>query len=627
MVIEERAARARVPWWVWAICAGYTALPPALHTWLRYFPPAGAEPTGLQGADSVVFLHSMRMFATGFYTPFASCHAVHGDHFLGYFATPFFWLYGAMGALGHAAHIDEFMTLGFANGVAAFVYLLSVYAFLREAVPRRTNLAFALFALGGGPGGILYMVSSALGWTRLPSFEMYFQRFAMSLIEGGYNVMAPRLYYTIPLALCLMALTLLIRAERSGRYHLCWWSALLLAAGTFLNLRIGPMAWTIGALYLCFGGQRPSRGRIALGLATGAATLVGWAAGWWMMSLSPTYAQNALRSVRNSLPFSTFAADAILYLAVFLVACVITYRALPRLGRVMAGTLLGYLAAFAILYAVYQAYYGNILVAREYAVTIAISDWALLGAVTGLTWSSWRNGRNTLNTATSAPGWALLWFLLFFALSISAFGHGWFMRLVPARLLALMGLPLSILAAEAVYALRERHARLARGVTAAIVVCGLTTIAVAYACFMGPLDWRADNPAFAWTHSELMTTADANVISHIDSGTVLTPYIPGPQFSDVISLRPRCRVILGMGTLNISDLDPQQMESEVGKFFSRNAPEAERLQFVRDWCVDFVFCSDTRPPDAEVVAELRAAPWLQLTSEEGKAVLFRVLKP
>jgi hypothetical protein len=617
-------ARGRIPAWVWGLAGGYACLPALLHAWLKYFPHSSGISTGLQGADSVVFLHCLRMFTTGFYSPFASCHAAHGDRFIGYYATPFYWLYGVAGWIGSTLGVDEFMTLGITNGAAVFVYLLAAYVFLREALPRRANLAFVLLALGGGPGGIAYLFCSVLGWTDLPSFESYFQRYSMSLTEGSTMVMAPRLYYTIPLALCLSGLTLFLRAERRGSQRLFWWGAVLLAAGTFFNLRVGPMAWTAGLLYLWFGAQGSARTR-AIGAAVATLGLVaGWAVGWWTMSLSPTYTQNALQSVRNSLPFSTYIADMALFLLLLAIALAPAYRSLPKLGQVAASALLGYLVVYTILYVAYQTYYGNWLVAREYAVTIAISDWALSGVVAGLAWGVWRV-RTPQPVHSAAPtGWVLLWYLLFFAVSISAFGHGWFMRLVPARLLAFMGLPLCMLAAEGIGYLYEKRPRLARGAVGALVTCGVTTLAVAYSCFMGPCGWRADNQAFAWAHCELMTPSDAHVIAAINSGTVLTPYIPGPQFSDVISLRPGSHVVLGMGTLNMSDLDPKRVEGDVGRFFSADVPQVERRRIIEDWCVDYVFCSDTRPPDADVVAALRATPWLTVVAEEGRAVLFRV---
>jgi len=168
--------RTGTPWWVWAIMIALPAIMPLTFLWIAYFPPLGTTPTGIHGVDGAVFITCMRMFETGFYTPFANCHAPLGTQSSAYFAAPFFWVYGLLGALGRLIHANEFLLLGIANGVGGFLYLLAAYFFLRTAFPKQASLAFALFALAGGPGGVLYIVTWLLGLHHAPQFEPYFYR-------------------------------------------------------------------------------------------------------------------------------------------------------------------------------------------------------------------------------------------------------------------------------------------------------------------------------------------------------------------------------------------------------------------------------------------------------------------
>jgi len=116
-----------IPVWVWAIILGLSAIEPATHLWLQYFLPAGMVHSGIHHADSVIFIHAMRMFDTDFFAPYVSCESPLGPHSYRYFPVPFLWMYGAAGSLGRFLHFHEFQWLGIINAVGMVIYLTTAY--------------------------------------------------------------------------------------------------------------------------------------------------------------------------------------------------------------------------------------------------------------------------------------------------------------------------------------------------------------------------------------------------------------------------------------------------------------------------------------------------------------------
>ncbi len=608
----------RAPWWVWALILCLAAITPAQHAWVAHFPTQGTAFTGLHVSDDVVFLHCMRMFDTGFYTPFASADAPLGNHSPRYFAAPFFWVYGVLGWLGQLLHVDEFMWLGVLNGLSVAVYLLAAFLFLRTLSPRLAPIAFLLFALGFSPAGLLYVLSALFGVLDAPQFDAYFRRFTLTLLEGNPNLMAPRLYYTVPLALGVFGLTLVLRGHTKRP---ALWCGLLFFVATLVNARLVPMFAAIGLCAAAYAERFDSRQRRGLAMAAVCGPLAGGLATAWAFSQSPTFASNALGGVRDALPFSAYLADILLAAPL---AALAVWRGLDRLsrtGRVLGFAALGYLAAFAVGFSIYQTYQGNWLAGRDYRVAVAVSDWAFLGALAGAVWG-WRRRERADAPAQEAPGWISLWYLLFFAASISAFGAGWFMRFAPSRLLVLMGIPFCLLAADGLARLRGKGLR---GVwLGVLLLCGAASTGVSALCFLGPLGLEPGRSAFSWMHAEAMTTVDARVLNSLGPGRVLTADLPGPYFADIISLRPGKRSMLGMGMLNFSDVAPLAVIEDMYRFFRPGTDDAFRQTFIARWKIDYVFCSDTHEEDDAVAAELRSATWLQIVAEDGGAVLFRV---
>ena len=52
--------------------------------------------------------------------------------------------------------------------------------------------------------------------------------------------------------------------------------------------------------------------------------------------------------------------------------------------------------------------------------------------------------------------------------------------------------------------------------------------------------------------------------------------------------------------------------------------EAQWRAIATEWCIDYVYCPDTKPVSEEILSELRGASWLTEIAAEGEAVLFRV---
>jgi len=619
--------RKGTPKWVWAIMIALPAIMPLTFLWIAYFPPAGMAPTGIHGVDGAVFINCMRMLETGFYTPFANCHAPLGTHSSAYFAAPFFWMYGLLGALGRIIHANEFLLLGIANGVGGFLYLLAAYFFLRTAFPKQANLAFALFALAGGPGGVLYVLSWLLDLHHAPQFEPYFYRYALyQLFEGARPspiLAMPRLYYTVSMACCLAAIACFIKSEDT-RHKTA--AALLLFLGTLVNLRYGPMAWGVIVLYLIVNADRSLHDRMRAAMAMLAPVALAWAIGWWMLRRSPAFVEGTTEHIRTHMWLSPFISAMLFHLIIVPRQAALGIRPLRGIARVASSAALGYLAAYTILYVLYNAYYGNVWLCLDVTSAMRISDPSLLGAVAGAAWSIARHHGMTLTADVERvrTGWISLWMLSFLCIAISAFGQGWFLRLVPERAMIFLALPFAVLAAKGLQEWRATRPRLAISLLAVMLVCGLCAIGVASACFQGPLGHRPGQSPYGYAHCEIMNKADADLLARIDGGVVLTPVTYGPSFSDVLAVQPNTGVVYGFGSVNLGDRDPAAAKEDTDAFFSKGCDEFLRRKFVEQWCVRYVYCPDSHPVDENVLEELRRTPWLEEVGVSGEAALFKV---
>jgi hypothetical protein len=611
----------KVPWWAWVIILALSITQPLLLFWIRYAPPEGFVSTGLHIPDSALFLYSMRMFRNGFESAYATCQSTEGLRGIAFYSVPHLWLYGVLGLVGKLLHADYFLLYGFASGFGAFCYLLAVYAFLYEAAPKQAKLAFALFSLSGGLGGILYMVTGCLGLHDAPGFEEVFRRFAVyELFEGPHLLpvlLFPRFYYTLSMALCLAALTAFMSDVRTRNDRNIPWTTLLLPLGVFIDMRFGVFTMGIAILFLIAQTGMSFGDRLNRAVALAVRFLLGALPALALMRVNPAVITNHLQVTNMAMWLSPFVAVALFHLLLLPGELRTRLPGLPLYARVVASSAVGYLAAFTVLFLGYQAYYGNLLVARDAAVANAVSDWALLGGLIG---GLYALAHPEPLRVTGSYDWIPLWFLLYLALAISAFGQGWVLRFGPQRIEVFLWLPLCILSASALQRLEAVERRATYVLGGIMIACGLCSIGVSLLCFQGPLGRRPGVSLYADSHSEVMTAADACVMDRVGAGIVLAP-IPA---SDIIVLRRGNRTVFGTGSFNLSDQPYAPLRTAVGKFFSPDASAEFRQQFVEEWCVEYVYCPDTWPVDPAVVEELRRIPWLEEIAAKGKAVLFKV---
>lgn len=613
----------RPPWWVWVIAAILASTQPLLILWVTHAPPEGTAPTSLHITDSALFLYSMHMFETGFSPEhYATCKTPAGTRDLAStFPVPHLWLYGALGWMTLWTGLSDIHIYGLANGLGTFLYLLAVFWFLCEVLPKHARLAFALFAASGGPGGVLYIITGILGVHGSPWFEDVFRRYALyELFEGPHLLPIlhmPRLYYTLSLALCLSAFTACIRAFRAVNPSRYAHAAPLMALGMFINLRFGVFVLGIAGLFFLSQTDRPLAKRAWRFAGLAVPGLVGAVPAWLLLHSNPAVVQNHMQVGNVAMWLSPFVSVALFHL---LLLPAELRRRLPALApwtELCAWASVGYLAAFAVLFGAYQVYYGNLLVARDGAVAVAVSDWALVGALCGAAYALATRARRT----SGATDWVLLWLLGGLAVSISAFGRGGFLRYGPQRIEVLLWLPLCMLSAAALHRMFTSKPRLARALLAIMIVCGISSTAVSALCFQGPLDFRAGVSPYAAYHSEVMTTADAHTMSAIGEGMVLAP-IPA---SDVIVRTQGNPTVFGTGSFNLTDQPYAPLCDQVHAFFSPDATDGSRRAFVKEWCVDYVYCPDTWPLQVETVEQLRKTPWLVEIASEGRAALFLVV--
>lgn len=611
----------RTPRGIWALIAVLSLIQPVLYGLCLYFPPPGTLSTGLGIPDSALFLHAMDLLPSGFHSAYATCQAACGDASIAYYSVPHLWLYGVLGLVARILPLDPFLTYGVANGAGAAFYLWVVYRLLVLLVPRHAVSAFVLFTLSGGPGGLLYLLSGLAGWHGHPDFETYFHRVALyDLMEGPHFnpvLYFPRLYYTLSLGCCLGGLGAIIARVRAGKATWPWGWMLAIAVGSFLDARYTVFTGALLVLYLACnqGTGRPtiSRALLAYGVPGGLGFLLAAA----LMRLNPSVVENHLVVGNMAMWFSPFVLVTWLH---WVMGGRVMWRD-TRMTPLWACMLLfagaGYLIAFALGYLAYQSYYGNLLTGHDGSVAAAISDWALVGALGGAFAFQGRSeglGRSEDDTTTT---WLLLWLVGFTALSISGFGQGWFLQFGPQRLQVFIWLPLCVVAAMGLATMPSAIRRIA---WCTLLVCGVSSVAVAVFAFQSPLGRRDAQGPFATLHAEVMKVRDGALLESIGEGTVLAP----SPASDVVVRQKGNPVVFGIGSFNLTDQAYSELKEEVDTFFAPGTPDAVRRDIVDRWCVAWVYCPATWPVDEEVRAQLRTSAWLELVAEERDGMVLRV---
>lgn len=639
----EQHERGRVPRGivVAAIILLVACIEPVTHAWIELSPPPGAVPTGMHTGDSGHHLLAMRSFRNGFFSPFVTCDDAATANDFRYYANPFLLLYGVVGEIGRILKAPPFLFLGLINGLGVVLYLLAVYAFMRRIVPQLAVRAFVLFAVGGGVGGVAFVYCQAQGWVDLPWFQQYFERFAWyDLIEGQHvspALLAPRFYYTLPLALGYMALNALVDTDR--RFcprHLFYTLFLVVVCGT-LNARVAPMIAGIGVLYLLLGSAQHIATRAPLLLLWLLSTVFGVGLYVLVTQQHPTYLENVAQHTHEvalliPLIFATF--------WLWPLAKPAAAKAMPGLpwwGWYLACGLTGYLSAYMILYLGYQAYYGNLWFGGDTSAAIAVSDWALLGIGAGvlvgflLRWTLFRPGRaletwrgSDLAFAPLAKDqvWIVLWALGVMAIAISATGDGWLMRFTPERLLVILGVPLALLAAAGVHVLPPA---LGRTLYALCVSFGLVSLAVGASYFQGHAGHvPGTRQPFDYLHYAHMTQDDSHLLTRLPEGTVIAPPWSPIAFSEILALRPNTTVIGGPGAMNIGSAPFDYLQGDVAAFFAEETGDSARRTIAKRYCIEYVYCPDTAPITAATIRAFQHTPWLKPVAAAGEGRLYLV---
>ncbi len=600
---------------------------PLTHLWIAFFPPAGTVPTGMHTGDSAIYLHSMACFSNGFHSPFATCHATYGVDSFRYYTPPHLLLYAVFGAIGSALGISPFQFLGLINGLGGALFLAAIYALFREVLPRLALRAFLLFAFPGGLGGLLFFVTGAFGFWHHPDFTACFERFAhYELIEGqtlSPVLLMPRFYYTIPLALGLTGLTCFIRAVKGGGLAWVIAAALLNGLATLLHLRVGPVLWGVAVLYVLCAGSRPWRKTMPLLAMHALPTLAGAALFVCLLRWPPVFTQNALQVTSMALWWLPFLSLTIFHWPFLVRSLSQGANVLSTAGRLAAFAAAGYLLVFTVAYAGYLAYFGNWLRGGDTSAAIAVSDWALTGALLGL-FFAWRYRRHAAEAIQDGGvlGWLTIWFLGLLALAPSAFGHGWLLQCTPQRLLVLLGPPLALLTA---YGLEGLSLRTRRTTLALLLGAGLISLSAGVLFFQGSLGREPGKGPFAYLHYEVVRVEEAQLLADLPPGTTLSPPWSPIAFGEILSLRPGVQVLGGPGAMNLGDQPLDRLQEGIARFFDVQADDTFRVEFVRQWCVDFIYCPDTCPVDERTRQHFDGTPWLRRIAQSGKGAIYQVM--
>ncbi len=632
MNIHSMAARAEghqsngawlsMPWWGWVLLIAFAAIDPISHALILLFPPVGYVPTGFHTMDYYLYTTCMNHFSEQF-SPYATALSPVGDVDPSFYALPYDYLYGWLGTIARMLHAPPFFVLAVANGLAVSALLLASWSLLIATTPRLARVAFSLFALGGGIGGFLYVLHHIAGLDQAQGFGRWFYRFALYELQDGPRhqpyLLIERLYYSLPLAFGIAALAFLVRTGQSLARRNTILALLSLAACTFFNFRLGPMIWTVAVLYVLGKPGVSLHRRATLTLLLTTSLLIAGALAYRMVHRNPEYIASMF-SVSLGLLWLIPFVYALGLSTLLLPMGVGAMAGLPRWLRILGAGATGYFVVFVLSLVGYQAYYGNWLVGGDTNGAIAVSDWALLGVPVGLLVGyAWR----PLSDTSFDEGWYYLWGLAYLALSVSAFGQGWFIGFMPQRFIVVTGLPIAVVSAYGLEALRLRLPRVATGVHATILAGGIVSIIVTWSFTYGPWGVETLQKAYPWNRYAYMTTADAALLEKLDRDVVLAPATGGPTYGDIAVFQGNTTVY-GKGTLDFSRFVLSDHIQPVLAFYRAGTPEAERRNFVQRFGITAVFCPDIDPVAPAVLDELRALPWLEAVASEGRGMVFRV---
>jgi hypothetical protein len=620
----------RPPRWVLLIILILASIDPVMHEVNARFPPEATVATPSHTLDTIIYHTAMVHAFPPYNSPYALWNDPGGGQGLANYALTFHHLYAAIGWLGGQFGVAPLTSLGIANGLSVMLYLYFVWVFLCLAVPRLANVSFLLFAAGGGLGGLAYLAALATGFTEHPEFASYFQRyFYYELCEGPRAqpfLMVTRLYYTLGLAFGFAGLAAFIyhASGRPGRY--LYAGAMLLVAASLINFRVGPMLLGVAILYTLDLRGVPCGRKVYQGAVLCVGTATGCAAALALMRLNPEMVSGVTDSMRSALWLSPYASATFWYWLLLPPVLITSLRSSTPFLRIVLALVLGYIAAFLMLYGLYQAYYGNFWRTSEYSAAVQISDWALLATAPIGVFFLWRfKSSDPLPSALSAPSWVACWWCGLFGLAVSAFGQGYWLRFAPDRFVVIMGVPLAILGASAICRLNLRAPRLSRMVCAVFLVSGVLSCAVTWLVTYGPWGYETLQRSYPWTRGAFVSVHDDRLLNGLGTGRVLAPSEGAPLMGDLAVLRGNSTVF-GVGTFNYTRSVGSGLRARVAEFFAPDTPESLREEYVRDWRAQFVLCPHDDSVAPETRTQLQQYPWLETIVVEGDGLLLRVVE-
>ncbi len=605
-----------------------SSIEPLLHWGIPRVPPAGAVHSGLHTVDTYAYMAALRYYPDGKFSPYAHCHSSLGDSGGHLYALPHHRLYGIAGYIAQKLSCSPFLFLGFLNGAGLAFFLFSSYILFRTSAPRLADSAFLIFCLGGGIGGIAFCTACYFGWVDNPEFSRYFLRyFVYELNEGARfqpYLLAARFYYTFPLAFACFSLAFLLRFLQTGTRYIFGISCLCILLSSFLNMRVGPMVWAGGMLAIAVHPKLLFTRRLLLWGGYGLACAVGVGMTIRMLTMNPELSQSVFQSLSGIMWLLPFISATFFYWLLVPGELRRSLDFLPSLFRYGAYAVLGYLTVYIISYLGYQAYQGNWFYGGDTSAAIAVSDYALLGILPGLL-AAWFFKPKAVDLEKTTPSWMGVWFLCFLALSLSAFGHGWFLQFMPQRCMVVLGIPLSILVAASLNRLQHSFPRISYAVWACILIAGGTSIIVTWGVAHGPFGHHTVQRIFPWTNYLYIMQDDAALLESLEEGVLLAPSLGDPLFGDIAVQRAGLRTVYGNGTMDYSHQVMPEVRKAVFDFFQPKTSEGFRKKMLQKWCVRYVYCPAFPPVRKSVLASLRSMPVLHEIAAAGGGAVFEVL--
>jgi len=215
-----------------------------------------------------------------------------------------------------------------------------------------------------------------------------------------------------------------------------------------------------------------------------------------------------------------------------------------------------------------------------------------------------------------------LWGLGALVVGVSAWGQGWFMNFAPQRLMLVLGVPLSVMAAVGLAALGEKRPKVTYACWTALVVCGAASLMANVLFVQGALGRTPGGGPFAEWRRGIIALEDRQLLNALEGGTVLTP----SPFADVLTRHTNHAVLGGTGATDLAGVRSSELQPEIDRFLGTSMPAAERREFLDRWCVDWIAAPNTWPLPRDVMDEIAALENVEQAAALGRNAIYRVIR-